>query len=172
VLGKLEAAALVLAQALSAFGLLLLLAYATMTLADGLSRAFWDTAIEAVRDLDSVVVAVAVACCFPIAFLQRGNITIKFAVLVVGHRVAAALDAGASVLVGIAMVLIAHQLFVYAGQEARAGDSTVMLEIRVAPFWYVVGFAVACATAVQAIVAARDIARCLTVTVPQSIRSR
>lgn len=171
-LGKLEVAALTLAKTLNVFGLLVLLVYAAMTLADGVLRAFWDAPIEAVPDLGGVAVAVAVACCFPIAFMLRSNITIKFAELAVGPRIAAALDAGAAILVGVAMAFIAFQLFVYAGQEARAGDSTVMLEIRVAPFWYAVAAAIACAAVVQAMVAARYVVCCLTGVAPQSIGPR
>jgi TRAP-type C4-dicarboxylate transport system permease small subunit len=167
VLGKLEAVAITLSKALNVFGLLVLLFYAVMTLADGILRAFWNAPIEAVPDLGGVAVAVAVACCFPIAFMLQSNITIKFAELAVGPRIAAMFDAGAAILVSIAMAFIAFQLFVYAGQETRAGDSTVMLEIRVAPFWYTVAAAIACAAAVQAIVAARYVAR-LTGAVPQS----
>ena len=47
-----------------------------------------------------------------------------------------------------------------------------MLEIRVAPFWYAVAAAIACAAVVQAMVAARYVVCCLTGVAPQSIGPR
>ena len=155
-----EAAALKVARALAVFGLLILLGYATMTLADGLLRSIANSPIEAVQDLASVVVAVAVSCCFPLAFLQRSNITIKFMETFLGHRVGRALDAVAAMLVATVAVLIARQIFIFADNEYRGGDATVMLEIKTAPFWFFVAAVMAFAALTQALVALRGVLRC------------
>jgi TRAP-type transport system small permease protein len=158
-LTRLEAAAGAAARALAALGLVILLLFAVATLADGLMRSLANAPIDAVRDLGGLVVAVAVAFCFPLSCLQRSNITIKFAEAFIGPRSSRILDAIAAVLVEIAVVLIARQLFIYAWNEARAGDSTVMLAVPAAPFWYVVAAALALAAVLQALVAVLEIAR-------------
>jgi TRAP-type C4-dicarboxylate transport system permease small subunit len=159
-LDRFERTALALARGLAAAGLLILIGFAVMTLADGLSRSLFDTSLEFVGDLGSLAVAVAVAGCVPLAFLQRNHITIKFAGACLGTRGSRILDVVAAILVNVVATLIAWQLFVFAGQSARAGDSTVMLEIPVAPFWYGVAVLIALAAVAQALVVAREIARC------------
>ena len=113
--------------------------------------------IEAVQDLGGVVVAVAVSCCFPLALLQRSNITIKFAAVFLGPRVGQFLDAAAALLVTLVAILIARQLFIFAGDQYRGGDATVMLEIKTAPFWFLVASVMTLAAATQAVVALREV---------------
>jgi hypothetical protein len=158
-LARLEAVALAVSRVLAALGLVILLLFAVATLADGLMRSLADAPIDAVRDLGGLVVAVAVAFCFPLSCLQRSNITIKFAEAFIGPRSSRFLDAIGALLVEIAMILIARQLFIFAWNEARAGDSTVMIEVPTAPFWYAAAVALAVAAIVQALVAVLEIAR-------------
>jgi TRAP-type transport system small permease protein len=160
-LARLEAIALAVSRALAALGLIILLGFAVATLADGTMRSLADAPIDAVRDLGGLVVGVAVACCFPLSCLQRSNITIKFAEAFIGPRSSRILDAIAAALVEIAVVLIARQLFIYAWNEARAGDSTVMLDVPAAPFWYAAAAALALAAIVQALVVVLEIGRVL-----------
>jgi TRAP-type C4-dicarboxylate transport system permease small subunit len=155
-----ETAAFALARTLAAFGLLLLIAYAGMTLLDGLMRSLANRPIELVRDVDGVVVAAAMSCCFPIAYQMRSNICIKFAGMMLGRQWGRLLDAFASVLMTVIAVLMAWQLFLFARAEAVNGDATVMLEIRTAPFWYFVSFIMAFAAFVQMLTALSDIRRC------------
>ena len=159
-LDRLERTALALARGLAAAGLLLLIGFAVMTLTDGLSRWLFDTSLEFVGDLGSLAVATAVAACVPLAFLQRNHITIKFAGACLGASGSRVLDVIAAVLVNVIAALIAWRLFVFAGQSARAGDSTVMLDVPIAPFWYVIAALIALAAVAQVLVVAREIARC------------
>ena len=158
--GAVEAAAFALARALAAFGLLLLIAYAAMTLLDGLMRSFANQPIEIVRDLDGVVIAAAMSCCFPIAYQMRSNICIKFAGMILGGRAGLILDTFASVLMTVIAVLIAWQLFLFAEAQTANGDASVMLEIKTAPFWYFVSCLMAFAAFVQLLTAVSDICRC------------
>jgi TRAP-type C4-dicarboxylate transport system permease small subunit len=158
-LARSEAIALAVSRALAALGLIILLLFAVATLADGVMRSLAGGPIDAVRDLGGLIVAVAIACCFPLSCLQRSNITIKFAEAFIGPRSSRILDAIAAALVEIAVALIARQLFIYAWNEARAGDSTVMLEVPAAPFWYAAATALALAAIVQALVVALEIGR-------------
>jgi len=155
-----EAAAFALARMLAAFGLLVLIAYAAMTLLDGLMRSFANQPIELVRDLDGVVVAAAMSCCFPLAYQMRSNICIKFAGMMLGGRWGRAFDAFASFVMTVIAVLMAWQLFLFARSEAVNGDTTVMLAIRTAPFWYFVSCLMAFAAFVQLLTALSDVRRC------------
>ncbi len=56
------------------------------------------------------------------------------------------------------LVLMAWQFQIYASKLAQGNETTWVLQIRVAPFWYFVDAVVWCAAAVQAIVCARDLA--------------
>lgn len=159
ILMRLERAAFLAARALAAAGLLLLLAFAAARLADGLMRWLLGTQITAVRDLDGLVAAVSVACCFPIALLEQSNITIRFVETFWSAKASQGFDALATVLTTIIMTLIAWEFFVYSGQEAASGDTTWMLGIPVAPFWYLITAIFSCAAAVQAVVALRQIGR-------------
>ncbi len=156
-----ETAAFALARALAAFGLLLLTAYAGMTLLDGLMRSLADQPIEFVRDVDGVVVAAAMSCCFPLAYQMRSNISIKFVGMMLGRRWDHLFDAFASVVVTVVAVLMAWQLFLFARDEAVNGDATVMLNIRTAPFWYFVAYLMGFAAFVQFLTALSGIRRCL-----------
>lgn len=162
---KVEVAAYAAARAAAVVGLLILLAYAAMTLADGLSRSVFSQPIELVGDLGSVTVAVAVSCCFPLAYLQRSNITIKF----FASRV---LDAAAAVVVTVVAGLVARQMFVFAVGEFRGGDTTLMLGIKTAPFWFAVAAAMALAALTQGLVAWQKVLRCFHIVDPSDDSSQ
>jgi TRAP-type C4-dicarboxylate transport system permease small subunit len=151
-LARFERAALLAARILAAAGLLLLLGLAATRLADGLMRSLAGAPIVAVDDLGGLVSAIAVASCFPIALMERSNISIRFVEALFGIKWSQLFDALAAVLASTAMALIAWQFFLYAGKEAKAGDMTWMLGIQVAPFWYIVDAIFWCAAAVQLIV--------------------
>ena len=85
--------------------------------------------------------------------MQRANITIEFA----GHRRPLRIFAAGLVLLAIAAMT--RQMFLYAADDAAAGDSTVMLGIPTAPFWYVVAAMFAVATLVQALVLGLELTR-------------
>ena len=102
-------------------------------------------------------VAVAVACCFPLALTQRSNITIKFIAEFVGRRIALYFDAAAALIVELVLILIARQFFMYAAALARSGDATTMLAIPTAPFWFVVSGVLGIAALTQCTVAVNQI---------------
>ena len=75
---RIDWAAKALARALAVLGLGVLLCFAVMTMVDGLLRFFFARPIDAVRDVGGLVAAFAVACCIPVAIVERSNITIRF----------------------------------------------------------------------------------------------
>ena len=123
------------ARALAVVGLSVLLAFAVMTMADGLLRFFFAKPIDVVRDASSLVAAFAVACCIPVAIVERSNITIRFFPALFGPRTGQIADIAAAVLVEIILILMTWQFALFAKQAIASGSATWMLRIPTAPVW-------------------------------------
>ncbi|MBM3359727.1 MAG: TRAP transporter small permease subunit [Betaproteobacteria bacterium] len=158
-LARLERAGLLATRALSVVGLVALMALAAMTLADGLMRWLANRPIEGVRDVGAVIVAVAVSCCLPVGLMERGHVSIRLVPALLGERAGRILDALAALVVEAVMIAIAWQFTVFAGKIARANETTWVLKIPTAPFWYVVAAILWTAVLVQAIVVVLQFAR-------------
>ena len=160
-LAWLERAGLAATRALSGAGLLALMFLAVMTLADGLARWLANQPIEGVRDIGAVAIALAVSCCLPVGLMERSNITIRFVESAVGPAAGKVFDALAALAVAVVVVAMAWQFTVFAGKIARAGETTWVLKIPTAPFWYGVSAILWCAVLVQLVVLTLEVARCL-----------
>jgi len=160
VLDRLESVGLRATRALSVGGLIALMFLAVMTLADGLLRWLANKPIEGVRDVGALAIALAVSCCIPVGLMERGNITIRVAAAVFGAAAGRFLDALAAVIVEALVAIMAWEFTMLAGKLAKAGETTWLLKIPVAPFWYGVAVILWCAVLVQAIVVMLDVARC------------
>lgn len=158
-LARLDRAALAGTRALSVIGLIALMLLATMTLADGLMRWLANHPIEGVRDVGALAIAVAVCCCFPVGLMERSNITIRFIEQFFGRRTGLAFDVLAALAVEAVMALMAWQFFLHSSKIAKAHETTWVLKIPTAPFWYGVDTILWCAVVVQAIVVTIDIGR-------------
>ena len=158
-LPALERAALAGTRALSIIGLVALMGLAAMTLADGLMRWLANQPIQGVRDLGALTIAVAVSCSLPMVLIERGNITIRVVENLVSRTAGQLLNVLSALLVGAVVALMAWQFYLYAAKMTQARETTWVLQIPVAPFWYGVDAILWCAVLVQAIVAAREIAR-------------
>lgn len=158
-LRRADAFCLRVATNLAVAGLSVLVAFAVATLLDGLARSLLDRPIEAVADVGDYVAAAAVSACFPLAQMRRANITIELAGMALGARAARLLRALAAILVGVVMLAMSRQMLLYAASSASGGDTTVMLGIPTAPFWYVVAAMFVCAAVAQMLVAATECAR-------------
>jgi len=157
-LAALERLTLNATRALSVVGLIALMGLAAMTLADGLLRWLANRPIEGVRDLGGLAIAVAIACCIPVGLIERGNIAIRLGGTL-HAMVGKILDAIAALAVAAVLAAAAWQFWIYAAKLARAHETTFVLQIPIAPFWFGVDAILWCAVLVQAIVALRDIAR-------------
>ncbi len=141
-----------LARALAVIGLGALLCFAVMTMADGLLRFFFASPIDAVRDAGSLVAAFAVACCVPVAIVERSNITIRFLSIVIGPRAGQIADFGAAVLVEIILILMTWQFVLFAEEARATGTATWMLRIPTAPVWGAVALILGVSAVLQLIV--------------------
>jgi TRAP-type transport system small permease protein len=155
-LQTLERTALIATRALSVVGLTALMSLAVMTIADGLMRWIANQPIEGVRDLGGLAIALAIACCFPVVMVEKGNITVRLAESV-SPTLSRVLDVFAAVLVCGVLAALTWQIWLYAGKMAHARETTFVLQIPVAPFWFGVSAILACAVIVQAIVAIRSV---------------
>jgi len=158
-LDRLEWLGLRSTRALSAIGLTALMFLAVLTLADGLLRWLANSPIDGARDLGGLAIAIAITSCIPVGLMERSNITIRFLESLAGPTASKVFDAMASLIVGVVMVVIAWQFWLYAGKMARAKETTWVLQVPVAPYWYVVAAIFWIAVVVQAIVIAVDLAR-------------
>ncbi len=157
-LARLERAVLAATRALSVAGLAALMWLAAMTLADGLMRWIANSPIEGVRDLAGIAIALAIACCIPVVLAERGNITIRLAEML-SAPLCRALEALSSAVVCVVLAAMAWQMWLYAGKMSRAGETTFVLQIPIAPFWFGVDAIMWTAVAVQFVVSLRNFAR-------------
>jgi len=141
-----------LARALAVIGLGVLLCFAMMTIADGLLRFFFASPIDAVRDVGALVAAFAVACCIPVAIVERSNITIRFLSSVAGPRVGQVADFAAAILVEVVLILMTWQFVVFANQARVSGSATWMLRIPTAPVWAAVALILGISAVLQIVV--------------------
>lgn len=151
----LERIALAATRGLSVVGLVALMGLAAMTLADGLMRWLANRPIEGVRDLGGLAIAVAISCCLPIVMMERGNIAIRL-----GGKLSPALgrvlDAFAALVTLVVLAAVAWQVWIYADKIARARETTFVLQIPTAPFWFGVDLVLWSAVAVQLLVLIND----------------
>lgn len=158
-LQRLERVALLATRGLSLAGLIALMLLAAMTLADGTLRWLANRPIEGVRDVGAAVIAVAVSCCFPAGLMERAHITIRVAGTLLGTRLGLILDALAALAVWVVTLAMAWQFTVFAGKIAHAHETTWVLKIPTAPFWYTVAVILWIAVLVQSIVVILQISK-------------
>jgi len=154
-MARIDRATRLVARALAALGLGALLCFAVMTMADGLLRFFLARPIDAVRDVGGLVAAFAVACCIPVAIVERTNITIRFVSSVIGPRAGRIADLAAAVVVEVILILMTWQFVLFANQARLTGTATWMLRIPAAPVWGAVAAVLAISAVIQVVVTVR-----------------
>jgi TRAP-type C4-dicarboxylate transport system permease small subunit len=148
-------------QGLALAGLLVLLAFAVATLLDGLLRHLINQPIEFVRDSGGLVVAVTVVACFPLALLSRSNIGVNLIDLALPPSLNRIVEAFASILVWLTFFFIAVEFYWLARDLALSNDTTVMLGVPKAPFWYAADVMFWAAVLTQTLIVVTDIAYCI-----------
>jgi TRAP-type C4-dicarboxylate transport system permease small subunit len=117
-----------------------------------LGRGLLSRPIDAVRDMGDLIVSIALSACFPFVLMERGNVAITFMKDLVSYRANWLLDALAAIFTGVVIAALARQFFIHALDLMNGNDTTPLLRISKAPFWYVVAFNFALAAAAQVIV--------------------
>jgi TRAP-type C4-dicarboxylate transport system permease small subunit len=121
-------------------------------MADGVLRFFFAHPIDVVRDASSLVAAFSVACCVPVAIVERSNITIRLLPVLAGARVGQLADIAATILVEIILVLMTWQFVLFAEHAVTNGSATWMLGIPTAPVWAAVAAVIGISALLQVVV--------------------
>jgi TRAP-type C4-dicarboxylate transport system permease small subunit len=151
-MAQIDWATRILARALVVLGLGTLLCFAALTIADGLLRFFFANPIDFVRDAASLIAAFAVACCIPVAIVERSNITIRFLTSIAGRRAGRIADVAAALLVAVILAMMTWRFVLFANEARLSGTATWMLRIPAAPVWAAVALILGLSTLLQIVV--------------------
>ena len=146
-----------MARALVVLGLGALLCFAAMTIADGLLQFFFASPIDFVRDAGSLVAAFAVACCIPVAIIERSNITIRFLTSIAGRRIGRVADVAAAVLVEVILILMTWQFVLFTNEARLSAAATWMLRIPTAPLWGAIALILGISALLQIVVTIKTV---------------
>lgn len=131
------------------FGMLALVAFVLMTIADVLMRWLFNSPINGVADAGPLIVAIVAAAFFPFSLAGRHHVSIGFLGSLLGQRATAWLEAFASLVTAVFFVLLAWQIVRYTIELRQLGQTTWVVQIPIAPWWMVVSFFIVVCVAVQ-----------------------
>lgn len=123
------------ARMLALIGLAALLIIAMATLVDVGARWLFSSPIAGVYDLSTLFIAVAMAACFPAVLAERRNIRVEFGARLMPKRLRLFFDVFADVLTLAFFALLGWQLIIYTGEIIRDGETSFILQVRIAPWW-------------------------------------
>jgi len=133
-------------------GLVAMLILAFVTVIEAVMRYLFNLPIISISDISIIAITVSIAACFPMVFAQRGNITVRIVGTALGPRIYNILEAfGSLVSLGI-FLLLTWQLWIYTNNSASAGETTVIAQIPLAPFFRLVTVLFATCIPIQALV--------------------
>lgn len=112
-----------------------LFALATMTGADVLLRWLFNSPIAGVNDVSAIVMAVVIAACIPANLSLKQNLRVEILGSFLPARAARLLEALASSLTLIFVVIIAWQMLLYADSLRVSGERTWVLALPIWPWW-------------------------------------
>lgn len=147
------------------FGLLIL---ASMTTIDILMRWLLAMPLQGVNDISAVVMAVVISSCVPANLAFKQNIRVEMLGAAAGLRMERVLEAFASLLTLVFIVLIAWQFIPYTWGLKIGGNTTWVLHWPLWPWWAVSTFMLIFAALVQAVVFADDVL-CIFKTSPEPV---
>lgn len=156
-LDRLQKHAVRLSQIAALLGLAGLLAISLITIADVSMRWLFSAPITGVYDLSTLFMAVVLSATFPAALARRRNISVEFVAHRLGARTNRILDLLGSVLTLVFFVLLFWQLIVYSGELLEDGETTFVLELKIAPWWVASTVFFGLCVVVQLLVLALDI---------------
>ena len=148
-LGKPESHGDTVARLCALFGMLALVAFVLMTIADVLMRWLFNNTINGVADAGPLIVAIVAAAFFPLSLTGRHHVSIGFLGSFLGARATAWLEAFASLVTWAFFILLAWQIVRYAIELRQLGQTTWVVQIPIAPWWVVVSAFLVVCVAVQ-----------------------
>ena len=122
-------------RVIALIGLVGMLLLAVITVFEVLSRWLFHMPLPSVSDVSTLVITVSVAFCFPLVFAQRDNITVRMIGNILGPRVNRFLEALGCLIGTVLFCILVWQLWIYTNNVAEAGETTVIVQFALAP-WY------------------------------------
>ncbi len=117
--------------------LLLLLLLSLFILGEIMMRWLLNTPYEGVGDISRLLLPIIVSSCFPIGLLQHRHVTIRL----LGRTLGPHWEAWFNLFGGIALLLffalVAWQFTLYTVELAAVGEHTWVIQIPMAPWWWV-----------------------------------
>lgn len=145
-----------ISRLIAAVGLFALLGLALMVMAEVLSRWLLGTAFQGSHDIMQLALPVIVAATFPAAMIRRQHITITFLGGRLGNTAAHYLDLLGNFVLFAVMAVITWQLSIYSMDVTRLGESSWILNVPLAPTWWVTASLFGVATLCQAVILVTD----------------
>jgi TRAP-type C4-dicarboxylate transport system permease small subunit len=146
---RLESRAGSVARPCALLGMLALVAFILMTIADVLMRWLFNDPIDGVADTGPLIVAIVAAAFFAYSLSGRHHVSIGFLGGFLGSRATAWLEAFACLATWVFVVLLAWQIVRYTIELGQLGQTTWVVQIPIAPWWTVVSFFLVVCVAVQ-----------------------
>jgi TRAP-type C4-dicarboxylate transport system permease small subunit len=106
-----------------------------MTVSDALLRSFANRPILGGNDLVQVMLVVVVACAVPLCIAGGRAIAIEFLVARLPSRIGGMIGRAMSTIAAVALGYLAWRCWVNAGEAARFGETTMLLQIPFGPFY-------------------------------------
>lgn len=141
------------------FGMLALVAFVLMTIADVLMRWLFNSPINGVADAAPLIVAIVAAAFFPLSLAGRHHVSIGFLGSLLGPRATVWLVAFASLVTWVFFILLAWQIVRYTIELRQLGQTTWVVQMPIAPWWVVVSLFMAVCVAVQVRVVMAEFSR-------------
>lgn len=158
-LDRLEARCAAVTRYIAFGGVLCMLAISVATMADISLRAAFNAPIAGFNEVIEMLMAVAIAACFPAGFAQRVHIRVDFIGQRLSERTICGVSAFGSILLLILYVFMAWRMGVVAGDLAGEGRTTIILGWPVSLFLWTVAVLFALGAFTQYLVVLVDIER-------------
>jgi TRAP-type C4-dicarboxylate transport system permease small subunit len=137
-------------------GLVALVILTLATIADVLFRWLMNNPIDGVYDLYKLIIAIVIGAFFPITLIEKHHISITFLGPILGKAANKWLNNFANVMMLVFLVFVSWELIRYVFELKDAGETTWILQWKVAPWWGIATFFMILCVPVQFFICIRD----------------
>ncbi|HXQ53847.1 MAG TPA: TRAP transporter large permease subunit [Stellaceae bacterium] len=149
---RLEGYCAALARRVAVVGVAGMLVLSLLTIADICLRYFLTEPILGLDEATQLIMAVVISASFPIGIATRNHITIDFLRNALGRRTKSVVEAIGGAMVLALMILLAWRFGQYASRLMERQEATLIANLPVAPFWWMVTGFLTLGAAMQAVV--------------------
>ncbi len=160
-LDTLDARCVAISRRVAFIGVIGMLAVTALTTADVIARWLWGGSVPGLNEVLAMGLAATISSTFPAGAASRINLAVDILASRFGERALLWLRAAGAFFLLILYVLLAWRFTIYAGELARRGVTTVILQWPQAPFIYAVAFFLGLTALVQFVVALVDLRNAL-----------